>query len=90
MTNENVVHAPERMPESVLSQLVGHNLSPDITHTNLVADECACAHTKVVAQVVSKPPPTPDGGICYNCGNMTVRTGSCMTCTACATTTGCG
>ncbi|MEX0748430.1 MAG: vitamin B12-dependent ribonucleotide reductase [Candidatus Saccharimonadales bacterium] len=32
---------------------------------------------------------TNDAPLCYNCGNVTVRSGSCHVCTACGTTTGC-
>lgn len=31
-----------------------------------------------------------DSPLCSDCGSLTVRTGSCYTCTTCATTTGCG
>jgi ribonucleoside-diphosphate reductase alpha chain len=41
-----------------------------------------------------KPQPitaqTSDAPLCYNCGNKTIRAGSCYVCTACGTSTGCG
>lgn len=30
------------------------------------------------------------GDTCRNCGGLMIRTGTCMTCTQCGDTTGCG
>lgn len=81
-------------PPGVFDALRGHNLVDGFVHTNLQADMCACKGTGSAGTVVhSAPKPqvsTPDGGICFNCGGMTVRTGSCTTCTSCGTSGGCG
>lgn len=36
------------------------------------------------------PPPRADGGVCRDCGGMTVPTGACSTCRECGSTGGCG
>lgn len=40
--------------------------------------------------VVGRPVGQGDDSICPACGGMTVRTGTCHTCTECGSTTGCG
>lgn len=37
-----------------------------------------------------KAVPVSSGNSCFACGGMTVRTGSCETCTTCGTSGGCG
>lgn len=61
-----------------------HNLSYDGEHTDLQPGACAC-RARVVAAV-----PVSSGDACYVCGGLTVRTGTCTTCTNCGTTGGCG
>lgn len=41
------------------------------------------------APVQAKSANHSDAPLCYNCGNVTVRAGSCHVCTACGTTSGC-
>lgn len=66
-----------------------HNLLPNFVHTNLQAFMCACK--EAVASVQPRPQTSaPDGGICFACGGITVRTGTCTTCTECGTSGGCG
>jgi hypothetical protein len=36
------------------------------------------------------PPARADGGVCRDCGGMTVPTGACSTCRECGSTGGCG
>lgn len=69
-------------PES--ATLLAQHRNPSAVHTNLQPGQCACAGTIVMARPVSS------GDICAVCGGMTVRTGTCTTCTECGTTGGCG
>lgn len=75
-------HDPEA--RTLLSQ---HRLDDGIVHDNLAASDCSCSQSDH---------PTPntsvgaDGGVCFACGGMTQRTGSCTTCTSCGTSSGCG
>lgn len=67
--------------------LVDHAPGPNVIHSNLIVTQCVCA---VLIEKRPVQSAGPDGGTCFICGNMTVRTGTCTTCTACGTTTGCG
>jgi hypothetical protein len=58
-----------------------------VLHTDYQASLCECS--QVVASVPGNAA-LPDGGICFACGGMTVRTGTCTTCTGCGETGGCG
>lgn len=62
-----------------------HRLDPTVTHDDLQASTCRCGKVNVVAK-----PPVSTGDMCASCGGMTVRTGSCHTCTSCGTSGGCG
>lgn len=70
---------------SVVGLLADHQ-HPAATHSDLDAARCSCRHlgTPVAA------PPRSTGDICMSCGGMTVRTGTCHTCTSCGTSGGCG
>lgn len=77
---------------SAWDALAEHRLLPGYIHNNLEASECSCRLTDR-APKNSLPPRNAaleDGGICFACGGLTVRTGSCTTCTECGTTSGCG
>jgi ribonucleoside-diphosphate reductase alpha chain len=39
--------------------------------------------------VVKKVKTAEEAPLCFNCGNMTQRAGSCYVCTACGSTSGC-
>jgi hypothetical protein len=81
-----------------------HNLDADVVHTNLEAGQCACrgmGGTKFESHVafhagleaaagVVVARPTFSGNSCTVCGGMMIRTGTCETCSECATTGGCG
>jgi hypothetical protein len=68
-----------------VARLAGeHDLRADLVHTNLTAGLCACQ------AVVARPPLRDSGGTCASCGGLTVRTGTCETCTECGTQGGCG
>lgn len=43
-----------------------------------------------VPVVRTKPKAQSSGNSCFACGGMTVRTGTCETCTSCGTSGGCG
>lgn len=45
---------------------------------------------KAEVEVPLKPSHNIDGPPCIDCGNMTQQTGTCYTCVACGSTTGCG
>ena len=73
---------------------------PD-TQTTLIETPVAVepvAETPVVEAIDSKPEQPkaktdgitdPSAPMCYNCGNITQRSGSCYVCTSCGSTTGC-
>jgi hypothetical protein len=74
-----------------------HDLTADWLHTDLDHMLCACRNLSRWPEpvvVVSARPPLgaglQDGGVCFACGGMTVRTGTCTTCTSCGETGGCG
>lgn len=82
-------------PAEVQEVLRGHELAlRDFEHTNLVAHLCACNKGTYGLRNGAEPPHNSavgaDGGTCFACGAMTVRTGSCTTCTSCGTSSGCG
>jgi ribonucleoside-diphosphate reductase alpha chain len=52
-----------------------------------VQSAVAAAQAKVAASPQTKKDGTAP--LCYNCGNMTQRAGSCYVCTSCGSTTGC-
>lgn len=71
------------MTPDVERALLEHRLgNPDVVHTNLRAEDCACQRLMAV--------PRASGNACGVCGGMMVRTGTCETCTSCGTTGGCG
>lgn len=78
-----------------LDDLAGHNLTASVLHTNLVLTQCACYEHQGLKNG-AEPHPQPnravgaDGGVCFKCGGMTVRTGTCTTCTSCGESGGCG
>lgn len=87
-------------PES-LAMLARHDQSFAGEHTDLQSGLCAC--TRFVgterpgdaASAASQPQRYSavgaDGGTCFACGGMTIRTGSCTECTNCFTSSGgCG
>lgn len=47
-------------------------------------------HARSAVAVRPAPPPRADGGVCRDCGGMTVPTGACSTCSQCGSTGGCG
>jgi hypothetical protein len=74
------------MPEDVVESMAAHNLAYKGDHTNLDIAYCVCK-----AQVAALKPQAglPDGGICFKCGGMTIRTGTCTACTSCGESGGC-
>ncbi len=67
-----------------------HDLSdPEYVHADYVASQCGCASRAAVGSVV-KAVPNTTGEVCASCGGMMIRTGTCTTCTQCASTGGCG
>lgn len=76
------------MTPEVRTELALHRGGSEVTHTDFRHEACACARL-----VASRPPAQlglPDGGVCFRCGGMTVRTGTCTACTTCGETGGCG
>lgn len=73
-----------------------HNLVEGLVHTDLEPGQCICAdaywsgrgYSPGVKGVQMRS--SADGGTCHACGGMTVRTGTCTTCTNCGETGGCG
>ena len=67
----------------------GHSLSnPNFVHDNLIGSRCACQMTIVEVWPYSA---NSEGRICAGCGGSNFRrTGSCMTCTDCGSSDGCG
>ncbi len=81
------------MTPEVMTEVLKHNLSlgEDFLHNDYHHDECACRDLS--AFIVQKPralATLQDGGVCFACGGLTVRTGTCTTCTQCGETGGCG
>lgn len=70
---------PVRDPDAI-RLLSNHDLRPGLVHTNLQVSICACRPAR----------PVITGNTCLDCGGMMIRTGTCYTCTECATTGGCG
>lgn len=77
-----------KFPE-VQAALSRHDLSFP-AHDNLTYEDCKCANPNREHIEQARQAMGADGGTCFACGGMTVRTGSCTTCTNCATTSGCG
>lgn len=80
-------------PPDVQAAIAQHNLIEGFAHTNLIANQCLCAsyQAPTAKRMVERPrPSTDDEGLCFNCGGLTRRTGTCHTCTECGSTTGCG
>lgn len=77
----------DNAPAEVQAAFAQHQHLDGFVHTNLAASECECAGVVAKAPVNEQ---LPDGGICFSCGSMTVRTGTCTTCTGCGQTGGCG
>lgn len=86
------------LPPDVLAAVMRHDLSYRAPHTDLLVEDCACATGVVPLSPANDPqwdrpkPNTalPDGGTCFKCGSITVRTGTCTTCINCGETGGCG
>lgn len=84
------------LPPDVLAALMRHDLAYKAPHTNLLVTMCACATRVVPISPANDPkndPPKntalPDGGTCFKCGGMTVRSGTCTTCMNCGEGGGC-
>ncbi len=77
------------LPADVFAEASRHRLDLEaFLHDDFGHQRCSCS-----GQRVSAPPRMtglPDGGTCFACGGMTVRTGTCTTCTSCGETGGCG
>lgn len=73
--------------------LMQDHFEQDAPHTNLKVGYCSCNPLND-PNIARKPPAHTgmlNGGICFNCGGMTVQTGSCTECTQCFTSSGgCG
>lgn len=76
-----------------------HNLVEGLAHTDLDPSRCICSdpywsgrgYSQGVSNAVQmRSGFSADGGTCHACGGMTVRTGTCTTCTNCGETGGCG
>lgn len=76
-----------------------------LLHTDIQPSLCICRASRTTAQAPSvhretygngtshhsKPSTAglPDGGVCFACGGLTVRTGTCTTCVSCFLSSGC-
>jgi hypothetical protein len=90
------------VPPEVAQALNRHDFTFDKPHTNLVAEQCICAKPPpdkepVEGALMFPTMPAPnravgaDGGTCFACGGMTIRTGTCTECVNCFTSSGgCG
>lgn len=85
------------MPEtqtSFLEEVEEISATPDVTISEPIDAPLKVATASTRAEVVQKPArkataqdqSTP---MCFNCGNITQKSGSCYVCTACGSTTGC-
>lgn len=63
---------------SVVALMQKHRMGIAQVHDDLDATRCLCRRDR------------DEGETCRDCGGMTVRTGTCTTCTECGTTGGCG
>jgi hypothetical protein len=80
-----------------MTEVLKHNLSlgEDFLHTDYDHDECYCRDLSAYAGFAvprrsAAAGGLQDGGTCFACGGLTVRTGTCTTCTQCGETGGCG
>ena len=66
--------------------------APAVEQVKPVASEVVSAaqvEAPAQAKVKKEAIQDPSAPMCYNCGNMTQRSGSCYVCTSCGSTTGC-
>lgn len=86
------------MTAGLFEGIQDHNLANmGLVHTDWQASRCVCQQSPThhpserlaVGQAIRAV--GADGGVCFSCGGMTIRTGTCTECTNCFTSSGgCG
>ena len=79
---ETLAEAEAAITEAITTIAASTADMPNVSDETQLASESEAGQKKTPVQDSAAP-------LCYNCGNQTMRAGSCYVCTACGSTTGC-